>query len=435
MAKNDGGAPGLPYAYDINAAPGVNNLAKKNYLASVEAALKAKGLTEADPDYRRFMGGINQQITKGIQAARVPALIAPGRENPTVGGSSPSASGAAKPGTEFVGWLNPHNGSTWFGIKPDGSRVVITRAQATALGAPPENRSKGDFYGRQPGDPGYEAPPPVGGGGGGGGGGSGGGGGGGSGGGGGGGGGGSGGGGGGSGGGGGGSGGGGGGSGGNYSGGPGGQWNWGDWSQGAPSLEGGGGYDPNDYAFQRYVPGQESPWGIPEIEGGNKDFYRNQFINLLQNDQNFQNQELAAAIRREHAAANPLPKAKLDWSWANLPEVQTAQKAADGQEYVWNPASWLQPGVTTNYDIWSRSVAAGKNQPNSLVDPNSADMKALNWAYGNPEQLTSQVGHADPSWLSQLQNAWNNAWTRADVTPPPGGGPTAAPGYALPVAL
>lgn len=59
MAKSDG-ATAVPYAYDINAAPGANNLAKKNYLASVEAALKAKGLTEADADYKKFMGAVNQ---------------------------------------------------------------------------------------------------------------------------------------------------------------------------------------------------------------------------------------------------------------------------------------------------------------------------------------------------------------------------------------
>ena len=68
-------------------------------------------------------------------------------------------------------------------------------------------------------------------------------------------------------------------------------WNWESFQPGAPSLEGGGGYDPNDYAFDRYVPGQESPWGIPDVQGGNKDFYRNQFLNLLKDEQNFQNRQ------------------------------------------------------------------------------------------------------------------------------------------------
>lgn len=418
MPKGDS-TPQLPYAYDLNAAPGANNLAKKNYLASVEAALKAKGLTEADADYKRFMGAVNQQLTKGIQAARVPALMQTGREDPTVGGSSPSASGPAAAGSGYSAWLNPHNGSVFFGIKPDGSREIITRAQAEALGAPPQKRITGDFYGRQPGDPGYEAPPPVGGGGGGGGGGSGGGGGGGGG--------------GGSGGGGGGGGGGGsGGGGGNYSGGPGGQWNWGDWGQGAPSMNGGGGYNPSEYAFQRYVPGQESPWGVPSVKGGNKDFYRNQFLNLLQYDQNFQNNEIAAAIRREAAEKNPLKPAKMDWSWTDLPEVQVAQKAegGDGSPYAWNLDSWIKPGATTNAEFFTHYGG----DPSKV----SADWRTdTSWSQSsNPDFLINSIGPgASSSWRNELSNILRQGWTRADLTPPPGGGPTAAPGYALPVAV
>jgi hypothetical protein len=102
------------------------------------------------------------------------------------------------------------------------------------------------------------------------------------------------------------------------------QWNWGEFGQGAPSLDGGGGYDPNDYAFDRYVPGQESPWGIPEVQGGNKDFYRNQFVNLLRGEQNFQNKQRDAVTQRQYAAANPVAAAPNDWSWieGGLPQVE-----------------------------------------------------------------------------------------------------------------
>ena len=100
-------------------------------------------------------------------------------------------------------------------------------------------------------------------------------------------------------------------------------WNWDDFQPGAPSLDGGGGYDPNDYAFDRYVPGQESPWGIPEVEGGNKDFYRNQFVNLLKDEQNFQGRQDQAALARQEAMDNPLEGKTADWSWINNPDGTT----------------------------------------------------------------------------------------------------------------
>ena len=128
-------------------------------------------------------------------------------------------------------------------------------------------------------------------------------------------------------------------------------WNWADFQTGAPSMDGGGGYDPNDYAFDRYVPGQESPWGIPDAEGGNKDFYRNQFVNLLKDEQNFQNKQDKARRNRwlidraqagvqeapgemaqedwENNWLRPNQPAAMDWSWleGGLPEV-----AVGGQE-------------------------------------------------------------------------------------------------------
>ena len=121
-------------------------------------------------------------------------------------------------------------------------------------------------------------------------------------------------------------------------------WNWEAFQSGAPSMDGGGGYDPNEYAFDRYVPGQESPWGVPDVEGGNKDFYRNQMVSLLSDEQNFRGGQRRAEQQRwltdlirsgaekpeqisqerwdnEQGRLTPTP---LDWSWleGGLPEVQ-----------------------------------------------------------------------------------------------------------------
>ena len=137
-------------------------------------------------------------------------------------------------------------------------------------------------------------------------------------------------------------------------------WDGSDFERGAPSLDGGGGIDPADYAFDRYVPGQESPWGIPEVQGGNRDFYRNQFINLLRQEQGLQaGQQRAAATRRiqdrvrqglDTPNVSPevraryeqsLQPAPMDWSWleGGLPEVQVNDRGyADPRPGFQRPA-------------------------------------------------------------------------------------------------
>ena len=109
-------------------------------------------------------------------------------------------------------------------------------------------------------------------------------------------------------------------------------WNWEDFQAGAPDMEGGGGYDPNDYAFDRYVPGQESPWGVPDIEGGNKDFYRNQIVSLLRDEQNFRDRQRESDAIRE--GSDPLEPTPMDWSWleGGLPEVRVGGGADDWRQ-------------------------------------------------------------------------------------------------------
>ena len=74
-------------------------------------------------------------------------------------------------------------------------------------------------------------------------------------------------------------------------------------------------------AFDRYVPGEESPWGAPNVSGGNKEFYRNQFMNLLSDEQNFRDRQRQSSEIRDNA--QPLTNSKPDWSWVEggLPEV------------------------------------------------------------------------------------------------------------------
>ena len=100
--------------------------------------------------------------------------------------------------------------------------------------------------------------------------------------------------------------------------GSGGNWNWEAFEK--PNFGGGGGYDPEQYAFDRYVPGMDSPWGVPEVSGGNTDFYRNQMLNLLRDEQGFRERQRTAAEAQQSAEANPLESAPIDWSWVQNPD-------------------------------------------------------------------------------------------------------------------
>lgn len=139
-------------------------------------------------------------------------------------------------------------------------------------------------------------------------------------------------------------------------------WNWEVFNPGAPPLDGGGGVDPNDFAFDVYSPGQESPWGHPGQKGGNKDFYRNQFVNLLRGEQNFQNAQRDAAAARQDALENPLESQAADWSWTDLPDPNRVPSAPN---IMWNPNSqWDVVDNTNNPFIWDPTSGTMVNNPN-----------------------------------------------------------------------
>jgi hypothetical protein len=225
-------------------------------------------------------------------------------------------------------------------------------------------------------------------------------------------------------------------------------WNWEDFQMGAPSLDGGGGYDPNDYAFDRYVPGQESPWGIPEVEGGNRDFYRNQFVNLLRDEQNFQKKQDNSrqqrwltdivqsggskpdAISDERWAAEQerLAPAKMDWSWIDggLPEV-----AVSGEDdYQYNDGF----AGLNNLDALTQLREGGD------ISKTTYDWFRNNWEAGgvDPSSQNWWTGNNDYNQLSSLGNASSNKYYQdvADGLYQNMGGAIegVASGYAAPVA-
>jgi hypothetical protein len=93
-------------------------------------------------------------------------------------------------------------------------------------------------------------------------------------------------------------------------------WNW---DAFAPKREGDGawgGYDTDYQAFERYQPGMDSPWGMPDVQGGNEAFYQQQFVNLLRDEQGFRNRQRESQRLYQEALDNPLEAPPIDWSWA-----------------------------------------------------------------------------------------------------------------------
>ena len=153
-----------------------------------------------------------------------------------------------------------------------------------------------------------------------------------------------------------------------------------------------GGYDQDYGVFERYQPGQDSPWGMPDIEGGNREFYQQQFGNLLRDEQGYQNRERAAQMRRQDLAANPPGDINFGdmWDSMNLPEVtmgtgQTTPTSFDfNQDYS---------GMSLQ-DIW------GQVQGRSVFDSSDSSKPAqdvLNNYFDNPDRAAYSQ---DVDWSS-----------------------------------
>lgn len=87
----------------------------------------------------------------------------------------------------------------------------------------------------------------------------------------------------------------------------------------APGAANWGEVYPNYATTGRYIPGGGSPWGNPDVAGGNKEFYRAQLANLLRGEQTFRARQAYAAEGARNAEAKPFtPPTRAEmWSWAN----------------------------------------------------------------------------------------------------------------------
>lgn len=131
-------------------------------------------------------------------------------------------------------------------------------------------------------------------------------------------------------------------------------WNWDAYRDRAPGDRQFGGYDEDYQAFERYIPGMDSPWGLPNVKGGNEDFYQQQFLNQLRDEQGYRSRQKAAQKRSNQAALNPYEAVSADdvWSWANNGEgLRDVQMGGGAPEVQWDLNTAFTPGESTIGEI------------------------------------------------------------------------------------
>ena len=214
-----------------------------------------------------------------------------------------------------------------------------------------------------------------------------------------------------------------------------------DWSQGGDdpwAFTGiGGPAAVPDYDFGNR-PGMGSPWGQTG-SGGNQEFYSRQLGNLLSQQDAYQQAEQEAAQRRTQGLSGAFEGDP--WAWAyggkGLPTVQTVGGTADSPT-VYQLRGGIIPGQTTNAEIMRMAQTAGivpvhENYP-IRDDDASWNSSGTTWSEAsNPQQLFGLIAsNADQNWRDALRGGMNYAFRNQALETPSGGGPTAAPGYALP---
>ena len=168
--------------------------------------------------------------------------------------------------------------------------------------------------------------------------------------------------------------------------------------------------------------GRDSPWGDPNISGGNQDMYRQQLSRLNTQQNAHQGQALANAMRREAKKNAPKEAFNADWSWTDLPEVKVA-----GQP-DWQLNRGIGPNAT-NRDIIDRFRPYLTGDAQDFFDQMRGEMSPdqKGWAQaGSPDTLinNSRLGPGGTPYFTELANA-----LYSNKTAPLGPGSTPA-GYA-----
>jgi hypothetical protein len=220
-------------------------------------------------------------------------------------------------------------------------------------------------------------------------------------------------------------------------------WDWDYFREKTPGDRMWGGYDTDYQAFERYQPGQDTPWGMPNIQGGNDEFYQQQTANYMREQQGFLNRQRNSQRAAYEAESNPYENwmaGENEWSWANngkgLPTVTMGGGEPPPQTFK------LRQGFTrdtSNLGILNSlsSLAAFSSKADqekitnwSQTDANGNNPSdAFNWArQNNPNDFIqgfgSSLGADNKPFLTKIMN---NLYIGS------GTGPQAPSGYANPV--
>ena len=195
-------------------------------------------------------------------------------------------------------------------------------------------------------------------------------------------------------------------------------------------------------AFQtEYWLGEDAPWGNAGVAGDNASFYKQQLNNLRAQEQGYQESAIGAALRRQAAANQPaeLPADPFDWAYGGkgLPTVGVAGGTMDNPT-AYALRSYVQPGETSNADIIRKYGAFDTGNMERWLADNSDWENKYNWSRANnPQDLINTLSR-DPAELATsnydfLSRIYNDMFVQQGIETPEGGGPSAAPGYALPI--
>ena len=220
-------------------------------------------------------------------------------------------------------------------------------------------------------------------------------------------------------------------------------WDWNYFRDKAPGDRQWGGYDEDYQAFERYQPGMDSPWGMPNIAGGNEDFYQQQFVNQLRDEQGFRNRQRQADANRQQVAHEqatgtgyykPIEADEM-WSWTDLPEVQ---QGGGARTNTWDLNQRFSSGQTTNAEIlrWaSENLGSSGDQKwyaQHLNNPDYTGGDSTSWAgAGDPNRLISNLPTNKKDLTLNNQRRMTELFN--SLYNPGQAGPYAPTGYASPV--
>lgn len=214
-----------------------------------------------------------------------------------------------------------------------------------------------------------------------------------------------------------------------------------------PPTGGPGGAPPTDpnFAVRQWFSGGQNPT--------NEAFYSQQFNRLVgQRDQAREREKQARqqwniwqqAQAQKAAQAQPINLSKDIWDQLAARDVDPVQGTTKDGMYKFSRNPNITAGMS-NAEVFnllrSNLSDADQHTIGNLVAPQYEGQPnpfntGKEWStFSSRENLGNWLGKQGftPERGEALTNLFNNIWQRSDLTTPVGGGPTAAPGYALPV--